>query len=462
MGKKEEMKATENKPTLDRRNFLKLAGVTTAIGATAGAITMATPAAALAAYETPASTGVNMSIKYLDTPPYNLPPYADADKLKPYNANSIPQIDPNFLDEETKKKVAKIPFERNKKGDPGFSLRDNALTNAAGATNYNPIMLDWRSDAKHPFPEKLGPWKDTPENNSLTVKKAAHYLGSGGTGICEINRQWVYTHYKTPIRFTDEVTVPVKTEKEALIPNSIKYAVVMLVPQDGVTGQFGPTLISGSPSGQAYSIMTELVAKVARFIRELGYNAIPCHNDTAMSVPLAIDAGLGELGRHGLLINPEFGSNMRICKVLTDMPLAPDKPITFGAAEFCRTCKKCAEMCPSKSIPMDDEPSYEVPFSLNNPGMKKWHTNAYNCYLFWKTNGASCSICQFVCTYSKPQTWVHDVIKTTASKTSMFNSLFAKLDDAFGYGKTINYYKNNAVEEWWSNPNSRNFNWRYM
>jgi len=44
-------------------------------------------------------------------------------------------------------------------------------------------------------------------------------------------------------------------------------------------------------------------------------------NDTALSIPLAIDAGLGELGRNGLLITAEYGYCIRLCKIFTNLPL---------------------------------------------------------------------------------------------------------------------------------------------
>ncbi len=72
-------------------------------------------------------------------------------------------------------------------------------------------------------------------------------------------------------------------------------------------------------------------------------------NDTALSIPQAVDAGLGELGRNGLLITPDRGPCVRICKVFADMPLAPDRPVRFGVSEFCRSCARCADACQARS-----------------------------------------------------------------------------------------------------------------
>ena len=63
-------------------------------------------------------------------------------------------------------------------------------------------------------------------------------------------------------------------------------------------------------------------------------------------VPMAIDAGLGELGCHGILITRNFGRRVRISKVFTDLPLMPDKSVEFGVREMCEFCRKCAKACP--------------------------------------------------------------------------------------------------------------------
>jgi len=62
----------------------------------------------------------------------------------------------------------------------------------------------------------------------------------------------------------------------------------------------------------------------------LGYRAVATMNDTALAIPYALKAGLGEYGRHGLLITKEFGPRVRIGKIFTDLPLAYDRPTSFG------------------------------------------------------------------------------------------------------------------------------------
>ena len=146
--------------------------------------------------------------------------------------------------------------------------------------------------------------------------------------------------------------------------------------------------------------MVFTTACLAEFLRDLGWQAIGCGNDTALSIPLAIDAGLGECGRNGLLITPEFGARLRLCKVLTDAPLIPDKPIEFGVKDFCRRCGKCVRACPAGAI-SSDEPTPEAVCPSNNPGVLKWPIHAEKCMNQWRIDGAYCSNCISSCPLSR-------------------------------------------------------------
>ena len=168
---------------------------------------------------------------------------------------------------------------------------------------------------------------------------------------------------------------------------------------DGGEIQTSPSFTACAATGLAYSQMALLVACVAEFIRNLGYKAIPMGNDTALSIPMAIDAGLGELGRNGLLITPEYGPCVRICKVFTDMPLECDKPIEFGVTDFCKKCKKCAEACEAEAIQITEKPSFNIACLSNNPGILRWTVNHDKCYKFWIENGGECSNCIVACPF---------------------------------------------------------------
>lgn len=202
---------------------------------------------------------------------------------------------------------------------------------------------------------------------------------------------------------------------------------------------------AGASYGLGYSQMAEVSAKVAHFIRNLGYQAIPMGNDTGLSVPMAIEAGLGEQSRIGIVVHPVLGTCFRICKVATDLPLIPDKPITFGALEFCKVCKKCAEICPSGAITTGD--GYNDPYPpMSNAGTKRWYADAAKCGQWWADDGMPCNRCIVACPFNKPQTWIHDVVKGVAGVTPAFNSLFVSMDDVMGYGE---FYPTEIEEGFW-------------
>jgi len=164
-----------------------------------------------------------------------------------------------------------------------------------------------------------------------------------------------------------------------------------------------------------------------------------------MSIPLAIQAGLGEISRMGLLITPKYGPRVRLCKVYTDLPLKEDKPITFGVVDFCKVCMKCADNCPSDAISKDQEPSFNTVSISNNPGVKKWVIKPENCFKYWAEH-IDCCNCVACCPYNKIEEWHHDLSKLATQTPA--KPILRYFDELFGYGKTFN---TDYMTEWWNN-----------
>jgi reductive dehalogenase len=168
----------------------------------------------------------------------------------------------------------------------------------------------------------------------------------------------------------------------------------------------------------------------------LGYKAIPAGNDVGLSIPIAIQAGMGELSRMGTVIHEKYGSRVRLGKVYTELELTPDKPITFGVTEFCKRCKKCADACPSHSISLETEPTIESKTGSisNNPGVRKWYHNNETCFKQWEVFATGCGICIAVCPFNKLDSWVHHVAKIAVG-VPIGRDIARQMDDMFGYGK---------------------------
>ncbi|MFC2043544.1 reductive dehalogenase, partial [Chloroflexota bacterium] len=159
--------------------------------------------------------------------------------------------------------------------------------------------------------------------------------------------------------------------------------------------------------------------------------------------PMAIDAGFGEQGRNGKLITPQFGPGVRLCKVITDLPLLREYPVQFGVKKFCTICKKCAENCPVKAIPFG-EPTWSVSSKSHNPGIFTWHLNDEACRKYWATKpGTNCTVCLRTCPFSKSPGINHDLARFLISYTPVLNPLLVKLDNLMGYGEQ------RQVERFW-------------
>ncbi|MDX1268448.1 MAG: reductive dehalogenase, partial [Oceanisphaera sp.] len=290
----------------------------------------------------------------------------------------------------------------------------NTFVGNFGNGRENMGFLSWLPQKLPPeLTAKPLPMKDSAEVTKK-IKVMAAYAGADQAGVTLLDRRWVYASSTRnindagppdtkPIVFQD-VDQPMETDNELVIPDSVRYAVVMLFVQPRALNQLGPATVASSASaGQGYAQMGLAAVALAQAIRSLGYVAIPSMNDTGLCVPMAVDAGLGELGRLGYLITPEFGPHVRIAKVLTNLPLVPDPPIGFGVTEFCTTCGICAAECPAGAISPDRERTLAPPQSAipcGSPGALKWYIDAKKCFRWWIRAGAGCSRCMDVCPYT--------------------------------------------------------------
>lgn len=291
-------------------------------------------------------------------------------------------------------------------GKPGFTLRDQQLSPGAWtlmrSTRPGDGLLSWtRICARTPAELGVEPYTETLEEMSQTVKSAARFYGAGSVGIAPMRE--VYVNQKEGEReiVFEDTELPAVTENKFVIPRKMRWVVAIAIPMDLSLLSQSPTAIGEAATSLGYSQSALVVASLAEFIRGLGYQAVPSINDTAQSIPFAIDAGLGELSRLNKLVTPEFGAAVRLCKVFTDMPMACDSPIRFGVEDLCRQCKQCAEACPSRALSFDDEPSFNTRGPWNNSGHKAWFEDSYKCFSYWRKVGNGCAICMASCPYTK-------------------------------------------------------------
>jgi len=323
---------------------------------------------------------------------------------------------------------------------PGYRLKDQSVVNAAwhlentfaqGVAGGRMGMYAWEWERIFEWPRVPSGLKintDDPPAITRDIKRAARFFGASLVGVCELDRDWLYSA-AFPLR--DARSMPND------LPEEYRFAVALAVEMDYDAVRCSPAGPSSAATGLGYSKMAFTSGLLAHHIRGLGYKAVASGNDTACSIPIAIDAGLGELARNGLLITPAFGPRVRLAKVLTDLPLVADRPIEFGVWDFCLKCEKCADKCPSGSI-AHGSPT-DAPNNISNrEGVLRWPINAETCLAFWAANGTDCANCIRTCPFNKPPGRLHDLVRWGICHMPALNKLFLWGDDLFGYGRRRN------------------------
>lgn len=265
-----------------------------------------------------------------------------------------------------------------------------------------------------------------PATLTRDIKNAAIYYGADMVGICKLDRRWIYSH-------SFDLGSGEYNAQE--IPEAFQYAIVMGFGEDHQMLRYAPTYIADAETSLGYSRMAITNAYMSKFIKVLGHKAMSCSTNTVgMTIPMAIEAGLGQLGRNGLLITREFGPAVRISKVLTNLPLIPDNPVDFGVTELCYSCKICSDKCPSKAI-LPGERTAEKRNESNAPGVLKWPIDAERCMGQWSRIRKPCTICISVCPFNKPDNWLHTLVKMFVDRFRWGDPFYIKMDKAMGYGK---------------------------
>jgi reductive dehalogenase len=194
---------------------------------------------------------------------------------------------------------------------------------------------------------------------------------------------------------------------------------------------------------QQYLNAAVTAVQVALFLRSRGFSA-RAHIDANYRVvcPLvARDAGLGEIGRMGLLMTPNLGPRVRIGVVTTDAPLVPSPPTRDESVlDFCTICKKCADICPSAAIMTG--PRVDI------DGVTRWQIDQEACFSYWCSVGTDCGRCVQVCPYSHPDNLLHGLVRSGVRRSAAFRRVALELDSVF-YGRRP---PSRELEDWMGEP----------
>lgn len=220
--------------------------------------------------------------------------------------------------------------------------------------------------------------QDSPLNWSARVKDFALRHEADLVGIAKMDPDWSY---------------------DDCAPDSLPWIIVLGVEMDHARLAQAPSSDTDTASALEVSVQynrgARTSAHLANWLRDRGYHSEPHAGPWAGPVtltPAALACGFGELGKHGNIINRQYGSSFRLSAVLTDLPLLASPAEEFAADDFCTRCQVCINACPVDAISNDKQIVR---------GIEKWYVDFDKCIPYFnETHG--CGICIAVCPWSRP------------------------------------------------------------
>lgn len=260
------------------------------------------------------------------------------------------------------------------------------------------------------------------KNRKNIIIKITHELGAVTVGYTDLVEAFIYSHRG---RFDENYGQPINLDHST--------AIVFLVEMDFDRMQKAPKADTILESAHQYYRAAVISLTLEAILQQVGHSAkaqYDAHYDLILP-PLAVKAGLGELGRNNILIADKYGSRVRIGAVTTDLPLVYDEPRALGAEAFCQICKKCAKNCPSRALDFEGQEIVR--------GVEKWLTNVERCYSYWRQIGTDCGICMAVCPFSHHNNRFHNLVRWLIKNFKWSHRLALFFDDLI-YGLWADKY----------------------
>lgn len=235
---------------------------------------------------------------------------------------------------------------------------------------FKSILINMRESAKSITQNpKIGKQHITDEELA-TMESIAKEYGVSTIGYTKVNHDFIFENFE--ILYDNAIMLTMEMKKDIMIK--------------------GPGQENMNEIMRTYDDLGIAVNRIANYLREQGFNchASPAFGGDINTVPAAQDAGLGFIGKNGILISPEFGPCMRLAAVFVDienLPLAKENKHGW-IADFCDSCNLCVKKCPAQAI-------YKEP-SFNDKGGKVF-VDPLKCV---EPFSKGCSLCVSSCVFT--------------------------------------------------------------
>jgi len=271
-----------------------------------------------------------------------------------------------------------------------------------------------------PTANEIAPIPRDPETLTRHIKAVGYFLKADLVGTCRVPRSAYYSH--------DKQGNPIDAEYESAI------VLVMRKEWNAMRASTGTDWMGDPISFQAYGHLALVAETMADYVRRLGWPASAQYGPSFVNryavliPPLLLQAGIGEVSRAGIILNPYLGLGFKAAAILTSMPLVPDRPIDLGLQRFCQTCRICAQNCPSHAIPTGDKVMYN--------GYLTWKLDTKRCASFNFTNkkGTMCNRCVKSCPWTSPPTWPHNLVRGLVLRSRVAQQIAVRAAPFLGSG----------------------------
>lgn len=339
---------------------------------------------------------------------------------------------------------------------PGYTVKDYAFKEGCGS-GASSLSFIGPQGADTPEDLDAAKYEGSPEEALQVLTAAMRHFGAATVGVTLLDDNTEKLIYSQDpdgkYLFVKDIDEPVETDDERHIPKKARWVVSYTVQMSEETMTACPTPLGSATTSLTYRRGRNVQARTQEFLRGLGYMGLGESSTNALAIAPAFGvlAGLGELSRYNRLITPEYGSMVRVFKIITDLPLAPTKPIDAGLLNFCKTCMKCADHCPSKALSFEKEPYWEVIGGWNNAGHKAWFEDSVKCRNYWYECGTNCGICFAVCPFaSNNLASYNDLRNRLAGTVPALNATLVKIDDILHTPFTEFGKPQKDPEAWWT------------
>ena len=229
-------------------------------------------------------------------------------------------------------------------------------------------------DSLHDNPPN--PQTNAPQEVFESLHDHAHNLGVSHVGFAKLPHDLIFQQFG--VLYDNAIVLAMEMSKEKI---------------DQAPSQTTLNMVFGT-----YDDLGKAANRIAAHLRALGYAAQADHplGGLVLFPPLAQHAGIGWIGKHGLLITKEFGPRVRLAAVYTsilNLPFTNTNPHAW-IANYCTLCGICIQQCPPHAI---------LPDAIHHDSGRITHIAQQDCFEYFAQN-YGCSVCVKVCPFSRGPT----------------------------------------------------------